>query len=87
MKPITILIANVKYPSGDSYYLSANSYLLDGIDELEKSIEDFRNNVEVDGFRIVNMMAYQVPESQIEASYESMEKKASQQNESTPDQA
>ena len=64
-KQIVVLMANVKYPSSNNSHLSANSYLIETEEEREKAINDFKGNVEVDGFKILNMMAYIVPDEQI----------------------
>jgi hypothetical protein len=66
-KQIVILIAEVKYPSSDAVYLTANSYVLEksNYKALETAWEDFRSHVETNGFRIVNSMVYVIPPKQI----------------------
>ena len=67
MKHLIILSAQVKYPSGDYAYLTANSYVLEKQDAnlLEAIANDFRTNIETDGFKITNLLVYIVPQEQI----------------------
>jgi len=62
-KHLIVLIAQVKYPSSNSTYLTANSYLVekDSMEDLEKSTEHFKGDVEKDGFKIINFLVYVVP--------------------------
>lgn len=62
-KHLIIVIADVKYPSSENTYLTANSYVVqDGnSDDYENSIKDFREHVEVDGFQILSMMIHIPP--------------------------
>jgi hypothetical protein len=67
MSKIIVLTANVKYPSSESYYLSSNSYVIgDNAEGLQEAENDFRSHIEVDGFKIVNMLAYIVSAEQVE---------------------
>jgi len=67
-KHLIVLIAQVKYPSSNSTYLTANSYLVekDSMKDLEKSKEDFRSEIEKDNFKIINFLVYVVPKEQLE---------------------
>jgi hypothetical protein len=67
MKRLMVLIALVKYPSNDYFYLTANSYLVESnnADALENAAMDFRSHVETDGFKITHFMVYVVPQGQI----------------------
>lgn len=67
MKSLFILVAQIKYPSSDSFFLTANSYVVEkgSTEGFEAAIETFRNEVEVDGFKLINFMAYVVPDEQI----------------------
>lgn len=60
-----VLIADVKYPSSNNSYLTANSYVIEkgNMESLEASEKDFKSKVEVDGFKIVNFLAYIIPEN------------------------
>ena len=71
MKQIIILIASVKYPSSENFYLTADSYLLENNnqDELKNNVDAFKIRIEVDGFKITNMLVYIVPKEQIENAY------------------
>ncbi len=64
---ILVLVAEVKYPSSNNTYLSANSYAIekDDMGALEKSTEDFKAKVQTGGFKIVNFLIYIVPDEQL----------------------
>jgi hypothetical protein len=68
MKSLIVLIAQVKYPSGNYAYLTANSYVLENltIDTRDVVAADFRSKIETDGFKITNFLVYVVPQEQIE---------------------
>lgn len=61
-KQVLVLIANVEYPSKGSFFLAANSYVIDSIEGLDVSVKNFREDVEKDGCRIINFLAHIVPE-------------------------
>lgn len=65
MKQLIILIAQVKYPSSNNTYLTANSYVIEKGEELEKIWNSLRDEVEKEGFKIINNLVYIVPEEQI----------------------
>lgn len=68
MKHIVILTALVKYPSSDTTYLSSNSYAIEQVEAkpLSDIIDKFKEEIETDGFKILNMLAYVVPNEQVE---------------------
>ena len=65
---LVIFIAQVKYPSSNSTYLTANSYLVekDYVKDVRKFTEHFKSYVEKDGFKIINFLVYVVPKEQLE---------------------
>lgn len=65
MKQLVILIAQVKYPSSNASYLTANSYVTESSEELEKAWDDLRDRIEVDDFKVINNLVYVVPADQI----------------------
>jgi len=71
-KQLIILVFQVKYPSSSNSYLTANSYLVENgsLEELEKAATEFRNDVEKDGFKIINNLIYIVPQEQIKLTVE-----------------
>lgn len=67
-KYIVVLTARVKYPSSESYYLTSSSWVVDADNpkRIEDIVDEFRKLVEQDDFKIVEMVAYDVPFEQIE---------------------
>jgi hypothetical protein len=66
-KQLIILVAQVKYPSTNATYLTANSHVIESGDWTahEVAVKDFKSRVEVDGFTVTNMIAYIVPKEHI----------------------
>lgn len=59
---LVVLIAEVQYPSRkDVTYLTANAYQVGNVEEYENARNDFVHNCEMDGFKIVNFLPYQLP--------------------------
>jgi hypothetical protein len=65
MSDLVVLIALVKYPMGT--YLTANSIVVEAhnADTLNEAAMMFKNEIEVQGCRVVNFLAYIVPRRQI----------------------
>lgn len=67
MKNVIVLIAQVKYPSVDYTYLTADSFVMEkgSIRTIDEVTADFRRKVETDGFTITNFLVYVVPQEHV----------------------
>lgn len=70
---ILVITVLVKYPLIESLYLSSNSYVVETDDtgqvdprDVSKCFMEFKTVTEVDGRKITNMIAYFVPEEQLD---------------------
>jgi hypothetical protein len=63
VKILIILIASVKFPSSEHFYLTAESHWVrrGNIEDLENAKNDFFSKVNADGFAITNFLIYVVP--------------------------
>lgn len=65
-KHILVLSANVKYPNSEHFCTSISSCIVEdgNSKQYEAAIEDFKKNVEIDGFKIMHMSAYIISREQ-----------------------
>jgi len=67
LKNVVVLIAQVKYPSSETNYMTAESYVMEkgSMHTIDSVAADFRSKIETDGFKITNFLVYVVPQEQI----------------------
>lgn len=58
---LVVMIAEVKYPTANASYLTANAYQVASDEDIRYAREDFVYNCEKDGFKIINYLAYFLP--------------------------
>lgn len=55
---LIVFIAQVKYPSANASYLTAQAYWFTNYEEFERARDDFISNCEKDDFKILNFLVY-----------------------------
>lgn len=57
----------IKYPSSNSFYLTSKSFLITSPDDCQKKFDGFKNLLETDNFKVVNMNALIIVDEDIKS--------------------